>query len=265
MSSMAVSKQGKEKKKGKKKNDLNKHQVSTPEAEPMKDKEVAQDDSTKKGSPEKPRKKIKLYMKPIKEPEVDGESSCVKLLKFRKIDIAEIATPKVDQDFLPKSEDEKPKWWSRRKSYNFNIPKKPSKVVLLKIRRLSENETENAFVQVRNEKEVKPKTVTEFLTKTGFFLKKSYFAIEDLPCNRSLLHRRNGRRHLKTEKRLKKCRCNFCDLASPMSPKCTECRSLYVPESFKTENQKQIPFECKCKWCKMNPSVCSVCGRHKDD
>jgi hypothetical protein len=193
--------------------------VSTPEPEPMEDKTFARKDSTKKGSREKPRKLFRFSMKSAKIPAVYGESSCVKLLKFRKLDTEteitdEMETPEMDQDFPPEFGDEKKlNRWSKRKSYNLhnlNTPvkttEKVSKVVLSKFCSLSENAMENTVVQIHKEEA----TTTEYLIKTGFLLKKpqkkpstklqskklSYFAIKSLPCNRSLIHHRNERRHL---------------------------------------------------------------------
>lgn len=260
------------------------HQVSTPE-EPMEDKTVAREDSTKEGSREKPRKQVRFSMKSAKLPVVHGESSCVQLLTFRKLTEIEIGdemeTPEME-DLPSEFEDEKKSnRWSKRKSYNLNTPvktpaEKSSTVVLSKFCRLSENAMENTTVQIHKEEEaIKTTTVTEFLTQTGFLLEKpqkkpsnlqpkkeSYFAIKSLPCNQNLIHHRNERRHLKYGKGFQKeCQCIFCASASPLSPKCPECRLLHVPESSKTEKPTQIPFVCKCKWCQTKASVCSMCGR----
>ncbi|EFX86876.1 hypothetical protein DAPPUDRAFT_97016 [Daphnia pulex] len=261
------------------------HQVSTPEPEPMEDKTIAREDSAKEGSREKPRKQFRFSMKSAKLPVVHGESSCVKLLQFRKFTENEIGdemeTPEME-DLPSEFEDEKKSnRWSKRKSYNLNTPavktpaEKSSKVVLYKFCRLSENAMENTTVQIHKEEEAKSTTVTEFLTQTGFLLEKpqkkpgklqpkkeSYFSIKSLPCNQNLIHHRNERRHLKYGKGFQKeCQCIFCDSTSPLSPKCPECRLLHVPESSKTEKPTQIPFVCKCKWCQTKASVCSMCGR----
>lgn len=258
------------------------HQVSTPEPEPMEDKTIAREDSAKEGSRKKPRKQVRFSMKSAKLPVVHVESSGVKLLKFRTLTEIEIGdemeTPEME-DLPSEFEDEKKSnRWNKRKSYNLNTPavktpaEKSSKVILYKFCRLSENAMENTVVQIHKEEEAKP-TVTEFLTQTGFLLEKpqkkpgklqpkkeKYFSIKSLPCNQYLIHHRNERRHLKYGKGFqKKCQCIFCDSASPLSPKCPECRS--VPESSKTEKPTQIPFVCKCKWCQTKASVCSMCGR----